>query len=164
MRRWLTIAALLVVTGCSAPVAGDPVRDGTTTAESGTSTESMESSETTEDTETAADPSTGESEVAAPPTAIDQDARVQYCDGTITGALGKDMQVAVVETSAGRVNCDQAGAVLVDYYVERPEPDPGSGPVEVAGFACGQVPEPDLPQVICADGASLFFSMWVQGG
>ena len=74
------------------------------------------------------------------------------------------MTVVVVETPNGRVNCDQAGAVLVDYYAKRPNPDPGSAPVEVAGFACNQVPEPDLPQVICADGASLLFSMWPQGG
>jgi len=54
--------------------------------------------------------------------------------------------------------------VLVDYYAERPNPDPGSTPIEVAGFACNQVPHPDEPQVICADGASLLYSLWRQGG
>ncbi len=73
------------------------------------------------------------------------------------------MQVVVVNTPSGRVDCDQAGAVLVDYYAERPNPDPGSEPVEVAGFACNQVPGPDIPQVICADGASLLYSMWPPG-
>jgi hypothetical protein len=96
------------------------------------------------------------------PTSIDDAAQQQYCEQLITGALGKRMQVVVVETPSGRVNCDKAGAVLVDYYAERQVPDPGSGPIEVAGFACNQVPEPDLPQVICTDGDSLLFSMWPQ--
>jgi hypothetical protein len=74
------------------------------------------------------------------------------------------MEVVVVETPAGRVNCDQAGAVLVDYYAQRADPRPGSAALEVAGFSCNQVPEPDIPQVICTDGASLIYSMWRQGG
>jgi hypothetical protein len=103
-------------------------------------------------------------ELPAPPTSIDPAADQQYCDGTITGALGKPMQVVVVNTPAGWIDCDGAGAVLVDYYAERPDPRPGSAPIEVAGFSCNQVPEPDLPQVICADGESLLYSMWRQGG
>jgi hypothetical protein len=98
------------------------------------------------------------------PTAIDPAANQQECERPITGALGKPMLVVVVETPSGRINCDQAGAVLVDYYAERPTPQPGSSPIEVAGFACNQVPEPDIPQVICTDGDSLLYSMWRQGG
>jgi hypothetical protein len=159
MKRWVTVVAVLVLAGCSAPVAGEPVSGGTTTTTT-TTTESTEDTTTDRPTTTEDD----EPSLDAPPTAIDPAAPAQYCDGTITGALGKPMQVVVVETPGGRVNCDQAGAVLVDYYGERPNPDPGSEPIEVAGFACDQVPAPDMPQVICADGTSLFYSMWVQGG
>src|SRR3954469_4012642 len=66
----------------------------------------------------------------APPTAIDQAANQQYCPGRITGALGKPMTVVVVETPNGRVNCDQAGAVLAGYYAKRRDPEPGSTPIE----------------------------------
>ena len=161
MKRFLVVAAALVVAGCSASVAGDPVSEGTVT----TPTESTQDS-TAENTTTERPTRTEEDEpsLAAPPTAIDPNVPVQYCDGTITGALGKAMEVVVVETAGGRVNCDQAGAVLVDYYAERPNPDPGSEPIEVDDFACDQVPEPDQPQVICADDVSVFYSMWVQGG
>jgi hypothetical protein len=106
----------------------------------------------------------GEPDLPAPPTSIDPAANQRYCERPITGAFGKEMMVVVVETPAGRVDCDQASAVLVDYYAERPDPDPGSDPIAVAGFACNQVPYPDVPQVICADGDSLLYSMWRQGG
>jgi hypothetical protein len=160
MRRVLVLVAVLAVAGCSASVAGDPVGAGKTVESTQDTTE-----QTTEDT-TSDRPTTTDDQppLDAPPTSVDESAPAQYCDGTITGALGKAMQVVVVETSSGRVNCDQAGAVLVDYYAERPNPDPDSDPIEVAGFACDQVPEPAQPQVICADGVSLFYSMWVQGG
>ncbi len=157
---------LVLVSGCTADVAGDPTADGaapvTTTTER-TTERTIERTTTAEDTTTTTveEP---EPTLPPPPTSVDLDAPQQYCDRRIIGALGKEMVVVVVETPAGRVNCDQASAVLVDYYAERPDPDPGSDPVEVAGFACDQVPEPDQPQVICADGASLFYSMWVQGG
>jgi hypothetical protein len=165
MKRWLVLVAVLVSVGCSAHVAGDPVGAGTPAA----TVESTEDSPTTAEP-TAEDPATDGSTTAdapspaAPPTAIDPNAPARYCDGTITGALGKSMNVVVVETPSGRVNCDQAGAVLVDYYAQRPDPGPGSAPIVVGTFACNQVPVPDQPQVICADGASLFYSMWVQGG
>jgi hypothetical protein len=161
MKRLVVLVAVLAVAGCSASVAGEPVGDGTTTVRS---TQDTTAGETTEDTPTDRPTTTTEPSPAAPPTAIDPNAPARYCDGTITGALGKPMQVVVIETPGGRVNCDQAGAVLGDYYTERPSPDPNSDPVEVDGFACDQVPEPDMPQVICADGVSLFYSMWVQGG
>jgi hypothetical protein len=146
--RWVVAVALLaVLAGCTSTVSGSagagstPVTDGTTVT-------------TTPETST----------VEPLPTEIDASADQQYCDGTITGAFGKDMQVVVVNTPNGRIDCDGAAAVLVDYYAERPDPDPGSEPIEVAGFACNQVPHPDQPQVICSDGASLLYSMWRQGG
>ncbi len=165
MKRMLVAAAaMLMVTGCATSVTGAPVSDGTTSTTESTATTETTTETATKTTTTAETTEQTEDPLAPPPTAIDPAAALQYCDGTITGALGKPMQVVVVETPGGRVNCDQAGAVLVDYYAERQEPDPGSDPIEVAGFACDQVPEPDLPQVICADGVSLFYSMWVQGG
>src|SRR3954452_12614389 len=149
--RWVVAVALLaLLAGCTSTVSGSagagstPVTDGTTVT-------------TTPETSS---PST----VEPPPTEIDANADQQYCDGTITGAFGKDMQVVVVNTPNGRIDCDGAAAVLVDYYAERPDPDPGSEPIEVAGFACNQVPRPDHPQVICSDGPSLLYSMWRQGG
>ena len=143
---------LVLVSGCTANVAGDPRADGTA------------ATRTTTETTTGEPTTTAEPTLAPPPTSVDLDAPQQYCERRITGALGKEMVVVVVATPSGRVDCDQASAVLVDYYAERPEPDPASDPIEVGGFACDQVPEPDQPQVICADGASLFYSMWVQGG
>jgi hypothetical protein len=151
----LVVAAIVValLAGCSSTVAGS-ASEGLTT-----STKTTRQTTTTPTKTTTTAP-----QVAAPPTAIDPSANQQNCDQTITGALGKPMEVVVVETPAGRVNCDQAGAVLVDYYAQRPNPQPGSAPLAVAGFACNQVPEPDIPQVICADGDSLIYSMWRQGG
>jgi type IV pilus biogenesis protein CpaD/CtpE len=155
--RWVMAVALLaLLAGCTSTVSGSaaagstPITDGTTVT-------------TTPEAPTTAE-STVESTVEPPPTEIDANADQQYCDGTITGAFGKEMQVVVVNTPSGRIDCDGAAAVLVDYYTERPDPDPGSEPIEVAGFACNQVPHPDQPQVICSDGASLLYSMWRQGG
>jgi len=158
--RWVVAVALLaLLAGCTSTVSGSaaagstPITDGTTVT-------------TTPDEPTTTDPTSTEptSTLDPPPTEIDPAADQQYCDGTITGALGKPMQVVVVNTPSGRIDCDGAGAVLVDYYASRPQPDPGSEPIVVAGFACNQVPHPDIPQVICSDGDSLLYSMWRQGG
>ncbi|MEV4313522.1 hypothetical protein [Actinocrispum sp. NPDC049592] len=153
------LAGLLLLAGCSSTVAGT-ASVGTAPASTRTPTTTAA---TTQPAKTSATTSAKPS-LNPPPTSIDESAQLQYCDQRITGALGKPMNVVVVETPAGRITCDQAGAVLVDYYTQRPDPKPGSAPVEVAGFSCNQVPEPDFPQVICADGASLFYSMWPQGG
>jgi hypothetical protein len=161
MRIVVAATVFVLLAGCSSTVTGS-ASEGlrATTAPTRASTATAASPATTTSTRTAiASP-----QLAAPPTSIDPSAGQQNCDQTITGALGKQMEVVVVETPAGRVNCDQAGAVLVDYYAKRPNPQPGSVPLEVAGFACNQVPEPDIPQVICADGDSLIYSMWRQGG
>ena len=157
----MAVALFALLAGCSSTVSGSPAGSTVTTTEPTTTERTTE--ETTEPTteETITD---GTTSLPPPPTSIDPAADQQYCDGTITGALGKEMQVVVVNTPSGRIDCDQAGAVLVDYYTERPDPDPGSAPLEVAGFSCNQVPHPDLPQVICSDGASLLYSMWRQGG
>jgi hypothetical protein len=156
--RWVVAVALFaLLAGCTSTVSGAPagsrppdteprITAGTTTGETPATGES------------------GEPDLPAPPTSIDPPANQRYCERPITGAFGKEMMVVVVETPAGRVDCDQASAVLVDYYAERPDPDPGSDPIAVAGFACNQVPYPDVPQVICADGDSLLYSMWRQGG
>ncbi len=118
--RWAAVFLVCLLAGCTTSVTGAASGDGAVVT-------------TTETTTTNLDP---------PPTSIDLNATQQYCPGTITGALGKPMNVVT----------------------ERPEPDPGSEPIEVDGYACNQVPEPDQPQVICADDVSLFYSMWVQGG
>lgn len=147
----MAVALLALLAGCTSTVSGSPAGDGKPAEQ--TTAEPTEETTSTEDTS-----------VPAPPTEIDPAADQQYCDNTITGAFGKEMQVVVVNTPSGRIDCDQAGAVLVDYYTERPNPDPGGDPLVVAGFACNQVPHPDIPQVICADGDSLLYSMWRQGG
>ncbi|MBP2320363.1 PBP1b-binding outer membrane lipoprotein LpoB [Kibdelosporangium banguiense] len=149
----IAVAAIvsLLLAGCSSTVAGS--------ASQGIDIPATVTTTTT--TVTTARPATT---ARAVPTSIDPAADQQYCEQTITGALGKPMEVVVVETPAGRVDCDQAGAVLVDYYAKRPDPKPGSDALEVAGFSCNQVSEPDIPQVICTDGDSLIFSMWRQGG
>ncbi|MFC4856515.1 hypothetical protein [Actinophytocola glycyrrhizae] len=157
--RWVTATVLVcVLAGCSTSVTGAAVGDSAAT----TTTETTETTETTTTTTTTT--TTEHTPLPPPPTSVDQNAAQRYCAGTITGALAKPMNVVVVATAGGRVNCEEASAVLVHYYEERPEPDPASAPIEVDGYACNQVPEPDLPQVICADDVSLFYSMWVQGG
>lgn len=145
------MVVFVLLAGCATAVSGAPT--GSTVASTSSRAATL--------AEPTAEP---EPDVPTPPTAIDPAADQQYCDQPITGALGKQMQVVVVATPAGRIDCDGAGAVLVDYYAERPAPDPGSDPIVVAGFACNQVPHPDIPQVICTDGASLLYSMWRQGG
>jgi type IV pilus biogenesis protein CpaD/CtpE len=158
MRSVVAVALFALLAGCTSTVSGSPA--GST----GTTTGQTIVRPPTGRATTLPVPPTDATTVPAPPTSIDPAADQQYCDGTITGALGRQMQVVVVNTPNGRVDCDQAGAVLVDYYAERPNPEPGSAPIVVAGFACNQVAAPDIPQVICGDGASLLYSMWQQGG
>jgi hypothetical protein len=150
-------AVVLSLAGCASTVSGSPAGGPTLTTTAPTTTTIAPTISFSPRTTT-----TTTTSLAAPPTAIDENADQQQCPRTITGALGKKMLVVVVATPAGRVNCDQASAILVDYYGKRPNPDPASTPIKVDDFACNQVPKPDFPQVICADGASLFFSMWPQ--
>ncbi|ANZ41294.1 hypothetical protein BBK82_40360 [Lentzea guizhouensis] len=86
----------------------------------------------------------------------------QYCDQPFVGALGKPMLAVVVETPSGRLNCDQAGAVLFDYYAERREPKTGLPPVQIGTMSCNQVAEGMMPQVMCADAENVIYSMWPQ--
>lgn len=86
----------------------------------------------------------------------------QFCDRPFTGALGKPMLAVVVETPQGRLNCDQAGAVLFDYYAERSDPKTGLPPVEIGPMSCNQVAEGLMPQVVCSDAENLIYSMWPQ--
>jgi len=86
----------------------------------------------------------------------------QYCDKPFVGALGKPMLAVVMETPKGRLNCDQAAAVLFDYYAERREPKTGLPPVEIGTLSCNQAVEAAMPQVVCADTESVIYSMWPQ--
>src|ERR1044072_1145886 len=145
--RWVMALALLaLLAGCTATVSGSPAGNAEPT---GRTTVAPTTETSPEDTS-----------VPAPPTEIDPAADQQYCENTITGRVGKEMQVVVVNTPGGRIDGDQAGAVLVHYYAERPNPDPGGDPIVVAGFAWNQVPPPDIPPGICADGGPPPSSMW----
>lgn len=86
----------------------------------------------------------------------------RYCDRVFLGALSKPMLAVVMETPKGRLNCDQAGAVLFDYYAERLEPKTGLPPIKVGSMSCNQVTEGILPQVVCADEENVIYSMWPQ--
>lgn len=149
-------AAFVLLTGCSSTVSGSGVATGTVTT-----TKTTTKTATTTTAETTAEEDTPSTAVEPVPT-VDESAPTQYCDTPFPGALGKPMLAAVVETAGGRLNCDQAAAVLVDYYLERRDPVPGLPPLAVAGMRCNQVPEPALPQVVCADGTDLIYSMWPQ--
>jgi hypothetical protein len=154
----------LLTAGCATPVTGTASGTDQTTAsaEPTTKPKPPPAKTVTPKTTTKTTTKTTAGKPAIP--VIDESAPAQYCDQLFKGALGKDMHAVVVETPSGRVNCDQAGAILFDYYAERSTPDPALPPLEVAGFTCGQVAEPALPQVVCTDGDSLIYSMWPQGG
>jgi hypothetical protein len=146
----------LLVTGCSSVVTGSG--SGTTSlAPPVTTTDEVT---TTEDAPTTTDaPETTE---VAPPATVDESAPAQYCDRPFTGALGQDMLAVVVETPGGRLTCDQAAAILVDYYAQRSEPETGLPPLAIGPMSCNQVPEGSMPQVVCSDGDNLIYSMWQQ--
>ncbi|GGS30093.1 hypothetical protein GCM10010171_24440 [Actinokineospora fastidiosa] len=105
---------------------------------------------------------TTEKATGLPPTTVDESLPSQYCETTFEGALGKPMHAVVVETPGGVLGCEEAAAVLFDYYVERPEPEFGLEPVHIGPLACNQADEGQLPQVICADADNLIYSMWPQ--
>ncbi|MFD1145580.1 hypothetical protein [Saccharothrix hoggarensis] len=148
------VAVLALVTGCSTTVAGSGAGSETTTTTTTTTTRTTTTT-TTEDEPTPDEPLT-------PLPTIDEGAPAQYCDDPFPGALGKPMLAVVVETPSGRLTCDQAAAVLFDYYAERRDPTPGLPPLSVGTMTCNQVPEPALPQVVCADEDNLVYSMWPQ--
>ncbi|MGI5500563.1 hypothetical protein [Lentzea sp. CA-135723] len=150
------IALLAVLTaGCSTEVTG-----------SGSGSTVPTTERTTERTTTEQAPTTTE---AAEKTALDgvppdqyEGMPSQYCDRPFAGALGKPMLAVVVETPAGRLNCDQAGAVLFDYYAQRSDPKTGLPALKIGPMSCNQVPEGIMPQVVCADADNVIYSMWPQ--
>jgi hypothetical protein len=151
----LLVVLSALVTGCSTTVAGtgsgtDAV---TTTTTRGT---------TTATTTASPGPTTPPGPTAVELPAVDEAAPARYCDQPFAGALGKPMLAVVVETPSGRLDCDEAAAVLFDYYAERRDPTPGLPPLLVGPMTCNQVPEPALPQVVCSDGDDLIYSMWPQ--
>lgn len=106
--------------------------------------------------------STSTSTEETPPLTVDESRPAQYCEDTFTGALGKPMHAVVVETPGGFLGCDEAAAILFDYYAERPDPEFGRSPLQIGPLACNQAEEGQFPQVICADEDNLIYSMWPQ--
>ncbi|MEU4805526.1 hypothetical protein [Actinosynnema sp. NPDC023587] len=163
--RIVLFAVLVLIAGCATTVTGsagstDVAGAGTTGQPQPTTTESKPTTTESEPTrESSADPTT-DTPLPLPP--IDESAPTRFCDQPFTGALGKPMLAAVVETPSGKLDCDRAGAVLVDYYAERHDPITDLPPLVVAGMTCNQMPEPALPQVVCTDGADVIYSMWPQ--
>ncbi|WP_157620195.1 hypothetical protein [Saccharothrix sp. NRRL B-16348] len=154
------VAVLALATGCSTSVTGTGSGSGavTTTVEATPSPgPGPESS-----AESSAEPTAASSPTPVPLPTIDEGAPAQYCDDPFPGALGKPMLAVVVETPSGRLTCDQAAAVLFDYYTQRRDPTPGRAPLLVGTMTCNQVPEPALPQVVCAGEDDLVYSMWPQ--
>jgi hypothetical protein len=145
------VALLAFAAGCSTTVSGSGSGSGSgTKAVATTTTEVAPTSEETSEP------------TPVPLPTIDEGAPAQYCHDPFPGALGKPMLAVVVQTPSGRMTCDQAAAVLVDYYAERRDPTPGRPPLVVGTMTCNQVPEPALPQVVCANGDDLVYSMWPQ--
>ncbi|MFJ6675719.1 hypothetical protein ACIQMJ_31830 [Actinosynnema sp. NPDC091369] len=148
----LAAAVLALVTGCSTTVSGSSSGTGPVTTTTTTATARERTSEPTRTSQP----------TPVPLPTIDEAAPAQYCHDAFPGALGKPMLAVVVETPSGRLTCDQAAGVLVDYYAERRDPTPGRPPLVVGTMTCNQVPEPALPQVVCADEDNLVYSMWPQ--
>ncbi|USX55317.1 hypothetical protein [Lentzea sp. HUAS12] len=155
MRSLITpVLVAVLAAGCSSPVTGS----GSSTGTPETTTRSQETTQapatTTSASRTTALNGVSPEEYEGMPS--------QYCDKPFTGALGKPMLAVVVETPSGRLNCDQASAVLFDYYAERSQPNTGLPPIEVGPMSCNQVPEGIMPQVVCADEDNVIYSMWPQ--
>ncbi|SDF78447.1 hypothetical protein SAMN05216553_103270 [Lentzea fradiae] len=155
--KFLIALLAVLAAGCTAEVTG-----------SGSGTETPATSATSETTQPTTTTTTTTAK-ANGPAALDGVPLEQYdglpsqfCDRPFTGALGKPMLAVVVETPGGRLNCDQAAAVLVDYYAERSDPKTGLPAVEIGPMSCNQVEEGFLPQVVCADEDNVIYSMWPQ--
>ncbi|MCP2273419.1 hypothetical protein [Actinokineospora diospyrosa] len=157
------VVLLAVVTGCSTPVTGSAAGASTATT---TTTKPEPTTTTTTTTRQPTKPTTTTKVTKTKPSSttpkIDESAPTTHCDRPFKGALGKNMYAAVVETPAGRLNCEQAAAILFDYYAARPEPKTGLPPFEIGPMRCNQVDEPALPQVVCADEDNIIYSMWGQ--
>lgn len=158
------IAPLLVAVlaaGCTIEISGAG-GGGTETPAASTTTETTRPTTTT--TTTTATTTTVNGPAALDGVPVDEYPSLpsQFCEQFFPGALGKPMLAVVVETPAGRVNCDQAGAILFDYYVERSDPKTGLPPLMIGPMECNQVREGILPQVVCADEDNLLYSIWPQ--
>lgn len=149
-------ASCVLAAGCGGTVpgsaAGTTAPDPTTTA----------ATPTPSATPTSTGPTTTPDEAETPPLTVDESRPAQYCEDTFTGALGKPMHAVVVETPSGFLGCDEAAAILFDYYAERPDPEFGRSPLQIGPLACNQAEEGQFPQVICADPDNLIYSMWPQ--
>ncbi|MGW6934210.1 hypothetical protein ACWGE0_29420 [Lentzea sp. NPDC054927] len=153
--RFLIAPVLLAVlaAGCSSEITGSGSGSGTTSS-SAPATGQEETTQPSATTRTTALNGVPPEQYESLPS--------QFCDRPFTGALGKPMLAVVVETPQGRLNCDQAAAVLFDYYAGRQEPKQGLPPVEIGSLSCNQVAEGIMPQVVCADGENVVYSMWPQ--
>ncbi|MFD5827742.1 hypothetical protein [Lentzea sp. NPDC060358] len=153
--RFLIAPVLLaaLAAGCTSEVTGSGTTGPDTTSPATTTSGQQTPSTTRQSGTTALD--------GVPPDHYES-LPAQYCDKPFTGALGKPMLAVVMETPKGRLNCDQAGAVLFDYYAQRQEPKTGLPPVEIGTLACNQVAEGAMPQVVCADTENVIYSMWPQ--
>ncbi|PPK63446.1 hypothetical protein V5P93_001051 [Actinokineospora auranticolor] len=160
----------VVLAGCSTAVTGSPVVGSAETATSSSRTSTTKpSTTTTKPTTRTSKPSPTTATSKAEPTDVDgvdykvlESLPAQYCDRPFKGALGKDMLAVVIETPTGRLNCEQAAAILFDYYAERPKPATVKSPVTIGPMMCDQVLEPMMPQVVCVDEDNLIYSMWPQ--
>ncbi|WP_189152831.1 hypothetical protein [Lentzea pudingi] len=152
MRFWITpVLVAVLVAGCTPEVTG-----------SGSATSPQETTGTTAAPTTTTATSTAVTALNGVSPEEYESLPSQFCERPFIGALGKPMLAVVVETPAGRLNCDQAGAVLVDYYAQRPDPKTGLPPVEIGPMSCNQVAEGIMPQVVCADAENVIYSMWPQ--
>ncbi|MEU4746295.1 hypothetical protein AB0G02_38350 [Actinosynnema sp. NPDC023658] len=151
------LVLLAAVAGCSTSVTGSGAAADPTSTTTAATTTTRTTTRIPPTTTTEASKST-----PVPLPTIDESAPAQYCEDPFPGALGKPMLAVVVETPAGRMRCDQAASVLVDYYAQRHDPTPGLPPLEVGPMTCNQVPEPAMPQVVCTDGKDVIYSMWPQ--
>ncbi|MBB4965184.1 hypothetical protein [Saccharothrix violaceirubra] len=153
----LLVLLSALVTGCTVTVTGG---GGTTTT---TAAPTSAKTATTEDVAPTTEAKTTETTATFdPPALVDEGAPAQYCERTFKGALGRDMSAVVVETPAGRLTCDQAEAILFDYYTLRPDPLFGRPPLALGPLACNQASEGQLAQVVCSDEDNLIYSMWPQ--
>lgn len=144
----------VLVAGCGPVEAIPGTAEGTGEIPTTTTTRPPTTTSTTTTTRSPATP--------VPPLTVDEDLPVQHCDRTFTGALGKPMHAVVVETPGGILDCEEAAAILFDYYAERSDPTFGLPPIHIGPLACNQAEEGQFPQVICADEDNLIYSMWPQ--
>ncbi|MFD4669391.1 hypothetical protein ACFWNN_06610 [Lentzea sp. NPDC058450] len=152
--RFLIALLAVLAAGCSTEVTGSGTGSGSVAPPTTTQQTTEEAPTTTEAAEKTALDGVPPDQYEGMPS--------QYCDRPFVGALGKPMLAVVMETPSGRLTCDQAGAVLFDYYAERSDPKTGLPALKIGPMSCNQVPEGIMPQVVCADADNVIYSMWPQ--